>query len=1024
MEEIIYDFIKNIDINNILFIKDTSINENIFLNNAFNDKKGVTLSVNENDFIQNVKHSFSKNSYDLIIDNTDFSSENYLKIIKKETDEIPLLIIKSDKKINEDLNEYNLTTISLSENYDLIYLFDSLDKKLNNSYKFNPMLNNILNQIYLNEYNKNKNLKNKISSTIYPLSLLIHSKQIGGIKNLPLNIKSYKQLDESNFLNIGYYLRTYKIKNCNNVYLHYLYNCLNKNQKPNEEFNYHRYIEANPDLNNISINPALHYLLYGRKEERDINLHIRGTVQETVLDNVLRGWIAEIGNNYPIDAKLKIDNKIYPINANIYREDLEKKHINHGEHGFEFIIPEEYKDNNDHKIELIYFDTFKIDEITYNSKKNDRSSKKPVKGAFQSSIKDTLIKGWVAEIGNNEPVPAKIKIENKSYPIIADIYREDLKLKHINQGKHGFEFSIPDDFIDGKEHKIQLIAENKVISEISHSFVKYDFENNIERFFSHSMTSPEMILPLNEPRKKILALMNNIAKYLCGNVNDNPLVTVIMPVYNREDLIENAVTSVLTQSYKNLELIIINDNSTDNTLDKINSFDDNRIKLINNPENYGVSKSRNIGLKESRGKYIMYLDSDNDWEKDYVKTMIGAFNVLEDADALYSGQYVYEKEKNNLKYIRYGTINKGLLMNRNYVDLNSFCHTREIYEENGGFDEGLKRFVDWDLILKYMTYGKIYSIPVILSNYYFNIAENSISNDVKLLNQSEIVIENQKKRLESKKYDFNKKHGVSVIIPSYESLKDLKECLNSLFELKASWLEIIVIDNNSSEDVIKYLIDLKDKHKIKLILNNENLGFTYAVNQGIEISDIRNDILLLNNDAVVTKNAIPLLQKAAYELKDCGITVPQQVLPANTKTINVHVPFAQKNIECDVNLSNHHKNIINVPLFHNGEYTEISFAAFFCVYIKRDTYNKSLGLDAELGRHFRSDMIYCNYIRSILNQKIYHVSEARVYHKLQQATSTLRKKSEKEHNLLYVQNRWSPEEQKKYGFKTAKWDVD
>ena len=552
----------------------------------------------------------------------------------------------------------------------------------------------------------------------------------------------------------------------------------------------------------------------------------------------------------------------------------------------------------------------------------------------------------------------------------------------------------------------------------------FDYENNIERFFAYSMISPEIMLPTIESRKKILAVMKNITQYLINQVENTPLVSIIMPTYNREDYIENAINSVLNQSYKNFELIIIDDCSDDNTVRIVEEFDDERIILLRNSENKGVSKSRNIGLNESKGKYIVYLDSDNDWEKDYLKATVGAYSKLPDADALYSGQYVYEDNRENLRYIRYGTINKGLLKNRNYIDLNCFSHTRDIYEKEGGFDESLNRFVDWDLILKYMTNGKMYSIPFIQSNYYFNIADNSISNNSDLLNQANIVIEKQQRRLNSQKIDYEIIKNVSIIIPSYESLNDLKECLDSLFSLNASWMEIIVVDNNSSEEVIKYLLKLKNQGKIKLILNKENVGFTLAVTQAIEISDIHNDIVLLNNDAIVTKNAIPLLQKAAYKLENCGITVPQQVLPANTKTINIHVPFALKNRDCDVNLSANHKNIINVPLFHNGEYTEVSFAPFFCVYIKRDTYNMSIGLDAELGRHFRSDMIFCNYVRTVLGEKIYHVSDAIVYHKLQQATSILKKKSEEEHDLLYVQNRWSKEEQEKYGFKTAKWDFE
>lgn len=1024
MENNINDFIKNININKILFIKTSDDNDTLLTNDLFDNNEHTILSVNNNNIIDEFEKIVSTDNFDLIINSTVFSTDNFLQTIDEKYDEMPLIIIKSDNTIKEDVTHYNLLKTSLSEDYDLIYNFDTLDEKLNNQNRSNPSLNSILNQIYLSKYNENKSFKKELYSSFYPMSLLFNSGKIGGISKFPTTIKGYKELRRSDFLNIGYYLRTNKIKECDNVYLHYLYVGSDNDYKPNETFSIEKYIEANPDLEHNSLNPSVHYILYGKDEGREINLHILGVIQETVVDNILRGWIAEKGNNFPLNATIRIDNERYPIYASIYREDLENKKINHGEHGFEFLIPQKFKDGKDHNIELLYSDNFKIDEITYNSLRNDRKSGKTIKGAFQTRIKDTLVQGWIAEIGNNTPLDAIIRIEDKSYPITANIYREDLKRKNINEGKHGFEFNIPNLFVDGKDHKLELMFEGKVISTISHSVAYYDYENNIERFFSNSMTAPEMILPPNEPRKKILALMNNIAKYLTEQVNEKPLVSVIMPVYNREDLISNAIESVLNQSYKNLELIIVNDNSSDNTVEKIEEFNDERLILINNNTNKGVSKSRNIGLNESRGKYIMYLDSDNDWEKDYVKCTVGAYNLIDDADAVYSGQYIYEKDRNNLRYIRYGTINKGLLSNRNYIDLNCFSHTREIFEREGGFDESLKRFVDWDLILKYMTYGKIYSVPFIMSNYYNNIAENSISNNVKLLNQSEKVLDKQKERLNSKQYDFEMKHGVSVIIPSYESLNDLKECLNSLFSLDAPWMEIIVVDNNSSEDVIRYLVGLKDENKIKLILNKENLGFTYAVNQAIELSDIRNDILLLNNDAIVTKNAIPLLQKAAYELNDCGMTVPQQVLPANTKTINTHVPFAQKDVECDVNLSNHHKNIINVPLFHNGEYTEISFAAFFCVYIKRDTYNMSLGLDAELGRHFRSDMIYCNYIRKVLNQKIYHVSEARVYHKLQQATSTLKEKSEEEHNMLYVQNRWSSEEQEKYGFKRAKWDFD
>ncbi len=138
-------------------------------------------------------------------------------------------------------------------------------------------------------------------------------------------------------------------------------------------------------------------------------------------------------------------------------------------------------------------------------------------------------------------------------------------------------------------------------------------------------------------------------------------------------------------------------------------------------------------------------------------------------------------------------------------------------------------------------------------------------------------------------------------------------------------------------------------------------------------------IVILNNDAVVTPGAIGNMQEAAYKLPECGLVVPQQVLPGGSMNINQHVPYANPYKECDVNTSGLFKNIIKVPLFHDGRVLELNFAPFFCAYIRRDVLDNSGGLDAEFGRHYRSDRIFCSYIRHIMKLKIYHVSDALVY---------------------------------------------
>jgi len=89
-----------------------------------------------------------------------------------------------------------------------------------------------------------------------------------------------------------------------------------------------------------------------------------------------------------------------------------------------------------------------------------------------------------------------------------------------------------------------------------------------------------------------------------------PLVSIIMPAYNAEKYIEEAIESVMQQSYVDWELIVVNDGSTDNTLSLIESFDDKRIILLNQ-ENAGVSTARNVGLCQAKGEYITFLDADD-----------------------------------------------------------------------------------------------------------------------------------------------------------------------------------------------------------------------------------------------------------------------------------------------------------------------------------------------------------------------------------------------------------------------------
>lgn len=119
--------------------------------------------------------------------------------------------------------------------------------------------------------------------------------------------------------------------------------------------------------------------------------------------------------------------------------------------------------------------------------------------------------------------------------------------------------------------------------------------------------------------------------------------SIIIPVYNSEKYIDRCLNSVLTQTYNNYEIIIINDGSTDNSEKILKKYESNKKIKIISQTNHGVSSSRNIGIKESTGDYILFLDSDDFYENDILETLK---NNIKDEDIIKFGYKDLKENKN------------------------------------------------------------------------------------------------------------------------------------------------------------------------------------------------------------------------------------------------------------------------------------------------------------------------------------------------------------------------------------------
>ena len=99
------------------------------------------------------------------------------------------------------------------------------------------------------------------------------------------------------------------------------------------------------------------------------------------------------------------------------------------------------------------------------------------------------------------------------------------------------------------------------------------------------------------------------------------MISIVIPLYNKEAHIRQTLQSVLEQTFREFEIIIVNDGSTDNSINEINKIEDERIRIIHQ-ENQGVSPARNRGIKEARHEYIAFLDADDEWVPEYLDTMV------------------------------------------------------------------------------------------------------------------------------------------------------------------------------------------------------------------------------------------------------------------------------------------------------------------------------------------------------------------------------------------------------------------
>ena len=200
-------------------------------------------------------------------------------------------------------------------------------------------------------------------------------------------------------------------------------------------------------------------------------------------------------------------------------------------------------------------------------------------------------------------------------------------------------------------------------------------------------------------------------------LKNNPLVSVIIPSYNRAKTIERAINSVLYQTYHNLELIVVDDASSDHTDEIMNKLKlkDQRIIYIKHKDNMGAAVARNTGIKSHKGEYIAFLYSDDLWLPDKLEKQVNAIErSSSDTGVVYSAVLRNEGNtvlcKDSCKGGGYGYIYKELLFS-NFITSSSILVKSTCFDTIGLWDDNLTCFQDWDLVLRLSKNYKFLYLP-------------------------------------------------------------------------------------------------------------------------------------------------------------------------------------------------------------------------------------------------------------------------------------------------------------------------
>ena len=494
-----------------------------------------------------------------------------------------------------------------------------------------------------------------------------------------------------------------------------------------------------------------------------------------------------------------------------------------------------------------------------------------------------------------------------------------------------------------------------------------------------------------------------------------PLVSIIMPTYSRPQMLLLALQSIVNQTYSNWEVIVVNDGGDDveNVLSTV--FAGERIVYVRLPKNHERSYARNVGISMAKGKYIAYLDDDDQYLPEHLETLV-AFLEATPFEVAYTDAYRVVHEKKNGRYVEIQRdvpysyeFSRGIMLQENFIPILCVMHLRSCLDRTGLFDESLNTHEDWDLWIRMSEETPFHHINKVTAEFSWrldgstttsNRQDDFIATKTRILqryaNQRTRGFESEKTQdLLSPDAEMLKgsPFSCSIIIPVFNKTELTQQCLTHLAEVTTETsYEVIVVDNDSSDGTAEFLSSLRGD--IKVITNSENLGFAKACNQGAAAAKAKY-LVFLNNDTIPKPGWLKSLVCEVDSYKDVAV-VGSKLLYSDDTIQHAGVVFSRL-FHTPYHLFSGASG--SLPAVNaRKEFQSVTAA---CMLVRKEIFEKVGGFDEGFVNGFE-DVDFCLKIRQ-MGKKVVYQPKSCLYHVESQSPG--RKKYNNE-NLLRLLARW------------------